>query len=204
MKKWKNLTVALAGIAACVGLIGSPAMVQAKEDSAKAVLQTQTVSESDQTEAELSAVKAVKLNADKVGETTSYNDMMYSPEKNGIYFVHTVGEVYGNYRTYEIVFYDISKNTYTTVYTSERGVEESYMDDNAIYFAKTDVSYTNNENTGTYDCTCDLEITNYNFKTGTVNKQAFETLDIGANWANPISTFGVDSYGRVFIATNVE
>lgn len=83
MKKWKKLTVALAGIAACVGLIGSPAMVQAKEDSAKAVLQTQTVSESDQTEAELSAVKAVKLNADKVGETTSYNDMMYSPEKNG-------------------------------------------------------------------------------------------------------------------------
>ena len=99
MKKWKKLTVALAGIAACVGLIGSPAMVQAKEDSAKAVLQTQTVSESDQTEAELSAVKAVKLNADKVGETTSYNDMMYSPEKNGIYFVHTVGEVYGNYRS---------------------------------------------------------------------------------------------------------
>ena len=47
MKKWKKLTVALAGIAACVGLIGSPAMVQAKEDSAKAVLQTQTVSESD-------------------------------------------------------------------------------------------------------------------------------------------------------------
>ena len=46
MKKWKKLTVALAGIAACVGLIGSPAMVQAKEDSAKAVLQTQTVSES--------------------------------------------------------------------------------------------------------------------------------------------------------------
>lgn len=202
MKKWKKLTVALAGIAACVGLIGSPAMVQAKEDSAKAVLQTQTVSESDQTEAELSAVKAVKLNADKVGETTSYNDMMYSPEKNGIYFVHTVGEVYGNYRTYEIVFYDISKNTYTTVYTSERGVEESYMDDNAIYFAKTDVSYTNNENTGSYDCTCDLEITNYNFKTETVNKQAFETLDIGANWANPISTFGVDSYGRYYIATN--
>ncbi len=31
MKKWKKLTVALAGIAACVGLIGSPAMVQAKE-----------------------------------------------------------------------------------------------------------------------------------------------------------------------------
>ena len=76
------------------------------------------------------------------------------------------------------------------------------MDDNAIYFAKTDVSYTNNENTGSYDCTCDLEITNYNFKTGTVNKQAFETLDIGANWANPISTFGVDSYGRYYIATN--
>ena len=49
MKKWKKLTVVLAGIAACVGLIGSLAMVQAKEDSAKAVLQTQTVSESDQT-----------------------------------------------------------------------------------------------------------------------------------------------------------
>ena len=138
----------------------------------------------------------------RLGETTSYNDMVYSPEKNGIYFVHTVGEVYGNYRAYEIVFYNISKNTYTTVYTSERGVEESYMDDNAIYFAKTDVSYTKNEKSGSYDYTCDLEITNYNFKTGAVNKQAFETLDIDAYWANLISTFGVDSYGRYYIATN--
>lgn len=205
MKKWNKLTAVFAGIAVCFSLIGIPTGVQAQEDNNTVKASQPAVRQGQQTEesAELSVSNARKLDADKIGETTSYNDMVYSPEKNGIYFVHTVGdEVYGNYRTYEIVFYDISKNTYTTVYTSERGVEESYMDDNAIYFAKTDVSYTNNENTGSYDCTCDLEITNYNFKTGAVNKQAFETLDIDANWANLISTFGVDSYGRYYIATN--
>ncbi len=203
MKKWNKLTAAFAGIAVGLSLLGTPVGVQAQEDTDAAL---QTVAEAGQqveNTAELSASNARKLDADKIGETTAYNDMVYSPEKNGIYFVHTVGdEVYGNYRTYEIVFYDIASGTYTTVYTSERGVEESYMNDNAIYFAKTDISYTKNENSGSYDYTCDLEITNYNFKIGAVNKQTFETLDIDANWADLISTFGVDSYGRYYVATN--
>lgn len=205
MKKWNKLTAAFAGIAVCLSLIGIPTGVQAQADNNTAKASQPAVRTGQQTEesAELSVSNARKLDADKIGETTSYNDMVYSPEKNGIYFVHTVGdEVYGNYRTYEIVFYDIANGTYTTVYTSERGVEESYMDDNAIYFAKSDISYTKNEKSGSYDYTCDLEITNYNFKTGAVNKQAFETLDIDANWVNLISTFGVDSYGRYYIATN--
>lgn len=137
MKKWNKLTAVFAGIAVCLSLIGSPTGVQAQADNNTAKASQPAVRTGQQTEesAELSVSNARKLDTDKIGETTSYNDMVYSPEKNGIYFVHTVGdEVYANYRTYEIVFYDIANGTYTTVYTSERGVEESYMDDNAIYF----------------------------------------------------------------------
>ena len=86
MKKWKKLTVVLAGIAACVGLIGSPAMVQAKEDSAKTALQTV----SEQTGAELSAATVVKLENRVIDTTSDYKNIVYCPEKNGVYFIYII------------------------------------------------------------------------------------------------------------------
>ena len=93
MRTWNRITTALAGVVIGLGLLVAPVGVQASEETGTT---TQTpVNEIQQTEpdtAELAASAAVKLDADKIGETSSYNDMVYVPEKNGMFFLHTVGE----------------------------------------------------------------------------------------------------------------
>ena len=204
MRKWNRITTALAGVVIGLGLLVAPVGVQASEETGTT---TQTpVNEIQQTEpdtAELAASAAVKLDADKIGETSSYNDMVYVPEKNGMFFLHTVGEeVYDNSKQYEIVFYDMTNETYTTVYTSRYYIEDAYMNEDAVYFATTDYKRNTDASSDSYSYACQVEIDSYNFKTGAEKQQNFDTFNVNGYWANLISALGVDGAGRYYIATH--
>lgn len=145
--------------------------------------------------------KAVKLDADKVGETSIYNDIIYCPEKNGMYFIHTTGTVYSNSKQYEIVYYNLSSQTYTTVYNSGLYIEEAYIDNNAAYFAKSEPKrfYAEGSNTASY--TSDITINSYNYKTGQIKELTLETVEMQAYRSNLLSAIGVDENGRYYVAT---
>lgn len=145
--------------------------------------------------------KAVKLDADKVGETSIYNDIIYCPEKNGMYFIHTTGTVYSNSKQYEIVYYNLSSQTYTTVYNSGLYIEAAYIDNNAAYFVKSEPKrfYAEESNTASY--TSDITINSYNYKTGQEKELTLETIEMQEYRSNLLSAIGVDENGRYYVAT---
>lgn len=86
--------------------------------------------------------------------------------------MHTIGEeVYDNSKQYEIVFYDMTNETYTTVYTSRYYIEDAYMNEDAVYFATTDYKRNTDASSDSYSYACQVEIDSYNFKTGAEKQQ---------------------------------
>ena len=203
MRKWNRLTVAIVGLAIGLGLLMTPVGVRAQEVTELATQAAmENVQQTEEDTAELAESNVVKLDADKIGKLSSYNDMVYVPEKNGMFFVHTIGEVYSNSKQYEIVFYDMTNGTYTTVYTSRYYIEKAYMDEEAVYFATADYKKNTDASSDSYSYVCQVEIDSYNFKTGAEKQQSFDTFNVKGRWANILSAIGVDGAGRYYIATN--
>ena len=196
MKKWRKLTVVLAGIATCVGLIGSSAMVQAKEDSAKTALQTV----SEQTGAELSAATVVKLENRVIDTTSDYKNIVYCPEKNGVYFIYIIKDMSGYGKGYKIDFYSLAMKSYKTVYVREQ-YDDIYVNDNGAFFVTTDKSRKTGDS-GVERYSYNFVIDSYNFKTGGQKQLNLEAIELDKNLWNIISSFGVDDKGRYYIATN--
>ena len=122
MKKRTRIGAMLAGMVCGICLAIAPVTgVFAKANSAEEYEQASS--------AELFAgTKAVKLDADKIGETSSYNDMVYVPEKNGMFFLHTIGEeVYDNSKQYEIVFYDMTNEEFAHFGIKNCEIREYYF-----------------------------------------------------------------------------
>lgn len=179
MRKWNRLTVAIVGFAIGLGLLMTPVRVRAQEVTELATQAAmENVQQTEEDTAELAESNVVKLDADKIGKLSSYNDMVYVPEKNGMFFVHTIGEVYSNSKQYEIVFYDMTNGTYTTVYTSRYYIEKAYMDEEAVYFATADYKKNTDASSDSYSYVCQVEIDSYNFKTGAEKQQSFDTFNV--------------------------
>lgn len=166
--------------------------------------ETETSTDTDGQGVELASASAVKLNSEKVGETSSYNEIIFNEKNNGVYFVHTIGTVYSNSKQYEIVFYSIANKTYTTVYTSERYIEEAYIDDTGAYFLQGDterITGTDASGNTVYTYKYTPIVYSYKFDTKQAGKLTLDTLNMNANWANYASAFGVDGKGRFYIAS---
>ncbi|MCM1272199.1 MAG: leucine-rich repeat protein [Clostridium sp.] len=189
MKKNRFIGVVMS-IVLCIGLIVFPVQAQSTEESSTKQTRNQT---------EDSAIE-IKEKYAKLSQNT-HSEAVYNAKKQGYYFIYTVGTVYANSAQYEIVFYDINKDTYTTVYTSEKGIEEAYINDAKAYFVKSD-KVSSKDASGNYVYTFNLMLYAFDFDLGTSSQINMEPIISQSNWANLMSALGVDGKGRIYLATH--
>ena len=149
--------------------------------------------------------RVVQLKADVIGELKALNrknEIVYSPEKNGLYFVQTIeGESY----KYKITFYSIEDNSYKEVYANDEDMETVFVNEEAAYFIRMEYklvrSYTDDAGlpAGEYDATAVID--KYDFASGTLQEIKLEPFRSYGYWLNLVTSFGVDSLGRYYIAT---
>ena len=183
MKKW------IAGICAAAMLFsGIPA-------SAAGTLEEPEVRE---------VKEVIQLDSEQIGQTSQYDHIIFSEEKNGIYFMKTVGTVYSNSQSYEIVFYDIENDTYTTVYEISN-TDTSYAGTGGVYFAdcnmKREAAGENEDGSTAYVYKAEVTISGFDLNTQEASVVTLDDITATANWAGYISAFGVDGMGRIYVST---
>lgn len=136
----------------------------------------------------------VKLDNDQVG---SAREIIFEKNEKGVYFLKEISTYDSKY---EIIFYNLKNQTYTTVYTLP--LYEYYIDNNhAIYFLNEEFNFEQNDNKEQYTFSATLH--KYDFETGTSSETTLGDMEISEDYYyNYISCFGVDRKGRIYLATN--
>lgn len=136
-----------------------------------------------------------ELDGSKAAQNNGYEKAIFCEARNGIYFLKTVGEVYSNQQSYELIFYDIAAKTYQTVYSYDRA-ETAYSSAEAVYFLESSSKSEGNDQTS-----YDIVITRYDLNSGAVSEIKPESLYSSLNWAGFIDAIGVDQKGRIYLTT---
>lgn len=137
-----------------------------------------------------------ELDSSKAAQNNNYERAIFNEARNGLYFLKTVGEVYSNLQSYEIIFYDIAAKTYETVYSYSRA-EEAYSSEEAVYFLKCSSEWDDGEEKTRHDIT----ITRYDLDNGTVSEIKPESIYSDLNWAGYVNALGADQSGRIYLTT---
>lgn len=146
----------------------------------------------------------VALDTDQIGQPSEGNNIVFSKERHGLYAIKESDLVYAYRNTYEVVFYDLEKDTYETVYTSgQRKIQSSYVSEDAAYFLSvtktTELSETVAENGMSGDKKNDVTVYRLDFGTGKMSQQS---LTIYSNTWDDFN-LGVDAQGRYYLASDV-
>lgn len=100
----------------------------------------------------------------QAAQNNGYEKAIFCEARNGIYFLKTVGEVYSNQQSYELIFYDIAAKTYQTVYSYDRA-ETAYSSAEAVYFLES-----SSKSEGNGQTSYDIVITRYDLNSGAVSE----------------------------------
>lgn len=146
----------------------------------------------------------IELDSTKIDETDSYSDIVFNKKNNGIYFLNKKEPFYTNSQNYEMIFYDIDKNSYESVY-SIVNVDTSYVGTDAVYFAKnerSELSEPITEGDITYKYSFEVTIYKYDLDSCTQSSIVLDKTYSPICWGNYVDCIGVDDKGRIYINTN--
>lgn len=204
----KKIVAAIAGIALMTGLWSHPAYAG---DESKTKVQTNpeiVVSETassdnyemndDEATASLAASSAIKLDSGKLALGEDEDRVVFSEEKNGIFFFSRYYDEKSRSYSYKVVFYSLANGTYTDVYLKD-DYSGMYCDDKALYFLDVSTRYETTNDGYLYYCKPTIEY--YEFSTGNTKKLELDEIEGGTDRCY-VSTFGVDDKGRMYVVMN--
>lgn len=137
-----------------------------------------------------------ELDSNKVSQNIGYDRAIFKENRNGIYFLKTVGTVYSNEQSYEVIFYDIAAKTCQTVYSYDRA-EAVYSSEEAVWFLKSSSASDGSGGSFRYDIT----ITKYDLNNGAVSEIKLESIYSNSNWSGYVNALGADQSGRIYLTT---
>lgn len=138
----------------------------------------------------------VKLDTDQIGRVA---DTVVEKNGKGIYFLREVDSYDSEY---EIVFYDIQKQTYTAVYAPSRASYCTYYIDtnHAIYFLNQDYEWSGTDED---NYTCTTTLCKYDFENNTSSETHLDDIEVSEDYSYDfVPCFGVDRKGRIYVATH--
>ena len=150
------------------------------------------------------ASTVTQLDSTLIKQENFYDRIIFNEEKNGIYFIQTVGSVYSNYQSYDVVFYDVNNKTYKTVYSASKS-ERAYFTKDALYFSSASISAMTDsiqEGEKTYTHSCIVTLKKFDLNKQKEQVITLEPIYATANWWGYLSALGVDDQGRIYLATN--
>lgn len=145
------------------------------------------------------AAVPVKLDSKYIGQTRD-DDIIFEKEGKGIYFLKAKSDDY-SYK-YEVVFYDLKKQTYQPVYTismRDYNYNYYYVNNNAIYFLNSKEKMKWEDTDETYYSS--VTISKYDFSKEEDSSITLEDIAMSANWYDYIQSFGIDNSERMYLAT---
>lgn len=145
---------------------------------------------------------AQSLDSNLFSTSSRYDRIIFQPEKNGIYFIKYNNK---NYGYYDVFFYDLNTKSYKNVYTFRTGDCKLYTTKDAIYYMTGKAASLSEKVTvgdKTYGNTYTVTITKYNLITGKTSETVLDAIYCNGYWSNFVSCIGVDTKGRMYVATN--
>lgn len=141
----------------------------------------------------------VKLDSKYIGQTMD-DDIIFEKEGKGVYFLKAKSDDY-SYK-YEIVFYNLKKQTYELVYTismRDYNYNYYYVNNNAIYFLNSQEKMKREDTNETYFSS--VTISKYDFNKEEDSSITLEDIAMSTNWYDYVESFGVDNSERMYLAT---